>query len=74
MDGGPPLRAELLEGVVQLDERRVRVQREIVASALAVIIPRDVFLGRPVHVGESRLARLPLRAVEGLAVALVFNF
>ena len=55
VDGGPPFRAEPLEGVVELHERRVRVQREIVASALAVIIPRDIRLGRPVRVGEASL-------------------
>ena len=74
MHGGPPLRAELLEGVVELHERRVRVQRKIRARALAVVIPCNICLGRPVHVGENRLTFISLWAVERLAVALVFYF
>ena len=73
MDGGPPLRAELLEGVVQLDERRVRVQREIRTRALAVVVPCNISLGRPVRVGESRLTFEPLRPIKSLAMALVLD-
>ena len=74
MHGGAPFRAELLEGVVQFDERRVRVQCILeVPRALTVVVPGYISFGRPVHVGERGLTFDTLRAVEGLAVALVFD-